>query len=437
VLCALGGVAEDGLGRVGARSPAREDGVIDDPVGVEQVEVVEVELAAGREDEDGRDVSVIPHGLDHVARDVEGRVREEVDDRDARVAMAEQVEVGGELGEHARGVSASLALEREQEGGGELAVAGAVELVEARVEEAEGDVFALEKELLAGGDGHPAGEGLALAAHGGRGVDEQVVDSLLLVAALLAGVVEDLVVGEAAGELEVVPGELGQDHAVDGSAGAEAGVAEGGAGAGGGAGLGLKDAGEDLEREVHDVVGLGRLEGGEEVDLGESARGGLGSKDAEEAEGVDVEGVSHREDEEARGLEGLQGADLVVAAGGREEAGELGIDGLEEAGVHGDNGSVGGLRGDSGGDGAEDAGEDDDEEVVAHLELGGAAGDVAVTELGEEGAVDLEEARGVAGRGHEGGRVAAGAELELLARGAEEHADVVDEAEGEDDAEAL
>ncbi len=76
---------EDRFRRVGARGAVGQRGVIDDPVRVEQVEVVEIELLAARgQDEDRRDVRVLPHGLHHLARDVERRVREEVHHRRAR-----------------------------------------------------------------------------------------------------------------------------------------------------------------------------------------------------------------------------------------------------------------------------------------------------------------------------------------------------------------
>ena len=207
--------------------------------------------------------------------------------------------------------------------------------------------------------------------------------------------------------------------------------------AGGGAGLGLEDAGEDLQREVHDVVGLGRLERGEQVDLGERARGGLGAEHAEEAEGVEVERVGHREDEEAAGLERGERAELEVAPRRREEAGELGIEVVEEGGVDRHGGAVRGRRPGARRDGAEQAREHHDDEVVAHLELRRAARRLALAQLAQDARVDLDEPRPVAQPRRDAPRVHPRAQRELLARRGEEQPHVVHQGEGQHHAEAL
>ena len=329
------------------------------------------------------------------------------------------------------GFAPALAPEGEQVRGGELPVARAVQLVEARVEEAEGHVLPLEQELLAGRDGHAAGEGLPVAAHRGRGVDEQVVDALLLVAALLAGEVEHLVVGDAPHQLEVVPGQLGEHHAVDRPARAQARVAVRGALPGGRAGLGLEHAGEDLQREVHDVVGLRRLQRGEQIDLRQRARRDLGPEHAEEPERVEIERVGHGQDEEAPGLERAERRrPRSRAASPRRARGAAGPGRRRGVASTGTAGRYAGADGGARGDRAEEAREDHDDQIVVHLELRGAPRGLALAQLGERRPVHLHEARQVPRPGRrERLQVDPRPDAELLARRREEQADVVHEAE--------
>ena len=95
------------------------------------------------------------HLLDELPRDVQRRVRDEVHDRIALVARAEEGELRRELREDARRVAPALALEAEDVGRGELARARALDVVEAGVEEAHPHLFARELELLAERDREP------------------------------------------------------------------------------------------------------------------------------------------------------------------------------------------------------------------------------------------------------------------------------------------
>ena len=94
--------------------------MVDDGVALEQIEVVEIELAAARQDEHAEEVRVPAHLLHELARHVERRVRDEVHDRIALIARAEQRQLRRELREDARRVAPALALEAEEVRGGEL-----------------------------------------------------------------------------------------------------------------------------------------------------------------------------------------------------------------------------------------------------------------------------------------------------------------------------
>src|SRR5690606_16578431 len=107
--------------------------------------------------------------------------------------------------------------------GRELPGPRSLDVVEARVEKAHPHLLAGELELLAQRDGEPAREHLSVAAHGGGGIDEEVVKAARLVRRLLARVKEDLVLDHAPGELELVPRELGEHERVERALVADAG----------------------------------------------------------------------------------------------------------------------------------------------------------------------------------------------------------------------
>ena len=171
-------------------------------------------------------------------------------------------------------------------------------------------------------DGHAAREHLALAAHRGRGVDEEVVDAPLLVGALLAGEVEDLVVDHAPRELEVVPGELGEHHAVDRAARAEARVAvrrrwcrrRGGS---------ASRARSGGSRARSSRCRSPRATRARRADRPARARRRrrLRAEHAEEAQGVEVERVGQREHVQPRALERVERAGLEVARHAAKSAG--------------------------------------------------------------------------------------------------------------------
>ena len=85
--------------------------MVDHGVALEQVEVLEIELAAARQDEHAEEVRLATYLLHELSRDVQRRVRDEVHDRVALIARAEQGELGRELREDARRIAPALALE--------------------------------------------------------------------------------------------------------------------------------------------------------------------------------------------------------------------------------------------------------------------------------------------------------------------------------------
>ena len=105
--------------------------MIDDSMALEQVEVLEIELAAAREDEDAEEVRLTTDLLHELPRNVERRVRDHVDDGVSLIAGAEERELGGQLREHARRVAAAFALEPEEIRRGQLPGTRALHVVEA------------------------------------------------------------------------------------------------------------------------------------------------------------------------------------------------------------------------------------------------------------------------------------------------------------------
>src|SRR5439155_14843995 len=111
---------------------------------------------------------------------------------------------------------AALAAERQQIGHRDLARATDLDrLVQPRVEEPDPDLVALEGELLDQREREAAGEYLALAAHRRRAVDQEVLEAALVLALLLAAIVEQLGVDDLLLEDLAVVGELGQHQRVD------------------------------------------------------------------------------------------------------------------------------------------------------------------------------------------------------------------------------
>ncbi len=263
--------------------------------------------------------------LHELARHVERRVGDEMHDRIALVAHAQKGDLGRQLSEDARGVSSPLALEAQKPRRRKLrAVAGALNVVETRVEKAHPHLLARQLKLLAERDGEAAREDLAIAAHRGRRIDDQVVEAPRLVGRLFACVKEKLAVDHPASELLLVPRQLGQHHRVDRPLAADARVPVDGVRTGRLRAVGLEDARDELEREVHDVVGRRARQRGEEIDVRERARGrGLRAEHAEQAQRVEIERVGQRQDVQARPRERVERGDLVRAGHGREEPRQL------------------------------------------------------------------------------------------------------------------
>ncbi len=149
--------------------------------------------------------------------------------------------------------------------------------------------------------------------------------------ALLAGEVEHLVVGDAPHQLQVVPGQLGEHHAVDRPARAQARVAVRGAGAR------RRGASWSPARWGGSPARSSRCRWPRATPARRADRPGparppsLGPEHAEEAQRVEVERVRHGQDEEPAGLQRRQRRGLEVAARGREERRELRLQLVEEA----------------------------------------------------------------------------------------------------------
>ena len=165
--------------------------MIDHGVALQQVEPLEIEDAPARQDEHREEVGLPLHLLHQRSRYVQRGMRDQVNHRVALVARPEKRDLRGQLREDASRVASALALEAEEPGRRELRpVARPLHVVEARVEEAHPHLFPGELELLAERDGQAPREDLALPAHGGRRVDDQVVKAPGLVRRLLARVKE-------------------------------------------------------------------------------------------------------------------------------------------------------------------------------------------------------------------------------------------------------
>src|SRR6185503_7312944 len=90
-------------------------------------------------------------------------------------------------------VAAAFAAERQEVRHGDLARAADLDrLVQPGIEEPDPDLVALERELLDQREREAAREHLALATHRGRAVDQEVLQAALVLALLLAAVVEEL-----------------------------------------------------------------------------------------------------------------------------------------------------------------------------------------------------------------------------------------------------
>src|SRR5262249_12843454 len=159
--------------------------------------------------------------------------------------------------------------------------------------------------------------------------------------------------------------------------------------------------------------------------------GSFGSEHPEETEGVEVEGVGHRQHEEATCLEGDETGRFEVAPSHGEQLRQLRVNAVEERSIHRNSSPVGGRDKRAGSDCTEQPGQDHDDEVIVHLELSRAAGDLALTELAQDLTVDLKEVHRVAEATRERLDACARPHLELLARSGEEQPDVVDKPKGQ------
>jgi hypothetical protein len=105
--------------------------VVDDDVAFEEIEVLEIELAAARQDEHAEQVCLPTHFLNELSRNMERRMRNQMNDRVALVPCAKKSELGRELGEDPCRVASALAFEPENVRGRELSWARPLDVVEA------------------------------------------------------------------------------------------------------------------------------------------------------------------------------------------------------------------------------------------------------------------------------------------------------------------
>jgi hypothetical protein len=402
-------------------------------VGVEQIEVVEIEIAAAGRDEHGRQPRVFAQHRDHVPGDVVGAVGEQVHDDVAVVAGGRQGELVGQRREDPDRVAPPLALEGQDVRGRQLAPAAARRLVEARVEEAKHDLLARDHQLLGRGQRQPAREGRPIAAHAGRRVDQQQVLALRLFLGLVAGVVEHLVVGHAPGELVRVPGQLGQHQPVEAAPAPHASVAEGRVLRRPRAGLGLEHARDELEREAHHVAGARVADRREEVDLHQRRRRRRGvAEHPDEAERIDVERVGERQHEQLGPGQRRERVELEAALRHpRPERRQIQIRQLERPRLGRQPDRVGPLHLRALRHAPQHPRQQHREHPVGHAQILGPARGVAVGDALDHLAVRRHQLRGARHPRHERREIAARAQRQLLPRRREEHPDVMDEREGQ------
>ena len=225
------------------------------------------QLIRRRQADDAVEERLLLERGDELGLDVTLAVRDHVH-HDAALLLAPQTRgLDEQLAEHLGVVAAALAAERQQVRHRHLTGATDLDrLVQARVEEPHPDLVALERELLDQREREAAREHLALAAHRGRAVDQEVLQATLVLALLVAAVVEQLVVDDLLLEDLAVVRELGQHERVDVALALDRRVAVDGERLRAGRAPGLEDARQQIEREVRDVVCLGRAERAEQID---------------------------------------------------------------------------------------------------------------------------------------------------------------------------
>ena len=157
-------------------------------------------------------------------------------------------------------------------------------------------------ELLDQREREAAREHLALAAHRRRAVDEQILQPALVFALLVAAVVEQLVVDDLLLEDLAVVRELGEHERVDVALALDRRVAVDRERLRARRAPRLEHARQQVEREVRDVVRLGRAERGEQIDEIDRAAERLAARravfleQAEQAHGVEVDQLDLRVD---------------------------------------------------------------------------------------------------------------------------------------------
>ncbi len=200
------------------------------------------------------------------------------------------------------------------------------DVVEARVEEAEIDVLALQRELLHESQRQPARERRPLSAHRRARVHADVVQAPVFFVLLLACVVEDLVLREALVEQVGVERQLRQHQRVDRAAPLEARVPVDAEDLLSARSLRLEDAREEVQREVHDVVGFRALEHVQQVEHVEGAhRARLRSEETDEPERVEIDLLDGDDEAQPIARDETDESEIVRAVARGEEPREVAI----------------------------------------------------------------------------------------------------------------